>query len=726
MKRFLGILFCSFLFLLSCGSGEPVSSLESPDPGAPATILRKLAWGDGAFLDVLEPTEELAAELRAVSVSGPYKLARAYEARGLPESARFIYRAELDAGTAPWSGRSAVRLARLAAQDRRWLLAEGYARRGVEILPNNRDIWYRYGEALYRQERYEDLLELTEGVPSLLTGSDSGEGEEITPLELAAEVLLWRAVASYHLDRESERRFLEAFTRVPAQAIHSRLYLFLYYRASSLAAFSPEVRRMLEAVYRSSVGEHAEARRLMLLIPPDFFARTLLDHSGYGSGERTPALLRTLMQSADTGDRRVEQWLLGLQEMQSLQDYLPELLVAHSRFIEARGDRSEALRVLASAVDRDRPEYVRDWVQTAIRAGSALPLVLEQLNQWEAEAEEYSLAVDRLLPVMIRERRWEDVEGVYQDLPPPAAEARAQLGVVSVLLDRDGLHPLPEGEGDRRLREALERSPVTYYGLLARRLAGEAVTLPFGTVRENRAEGNSEVDHVRALVAAGQVETARRRSMVIALDGEAAESSMELARLFYRLGHASAALDLARRAVARGDLPVEEDDIALLYPRPFAREIGAAAEEYGVPEAVLFGLIREESHFNPRARSHVGATGLAQVMPATAEDLVRRLGWAGADLERVSDNVRMGAFYMRHLAEQLPDQLILQLAAYNAGPGRGRTWAGQFGDLSPELQVEALPFIETRWYLRRIAVSSAWYDFRMTGRDPASAMPLFP
>lgn len=688
--------------------------------------MQRLTWGDTALLDLLEPEVGLVEALRGSDASWPYALARAYEERGLPESARFVYREELDQGLAPWNGRSSLRLARLAGREGRWLVAEGYARRGVELLPDNRDIWYRFGEALYRQDRFEELLALTDQIPAF-SGADSGEGEEISSLELGAERLLWRAVAAYHLDQEREKRFLEAFTRLPAQAIHSRLYLFLYYRNPSLSEFNPEVRRILEAVYRSSNGEHAEARRLFLLTDPGFVARTLLEQSEHDPEERMPALLRTLLQSAGNGDRRVEQWLTRLEDEEDLRDFVPELLAARSRYVEARGVRPEAMRLLAEAIDRERPEYIRDWVQAAIRGSVPLPLVLEELNRWEARGEDYSLAVDRLLPVMVREGRWEEIERVYAVLPDRAGEARAQLSVVTVLADRDGHRSLPEEEErQRRLEEALILPPTSYYGLLARRLAGEVVSLPRGEAGNVREDRIAELDHVGALVTAGLIERARRRAMIIALDGDAAEESLELARRFYALGHASAALDLARRAVTRGDLPVGEEEIPLLYPRPYAREISAAAEDHDVPEAILYGLIREESHFNPRAQSHVGATGLAQVMPATAEDLVRRMGLSTVELESVSDSVRMGAFYLRHLAGQLPDQLILQLAAYNAGPGRGRSWETQFGGLAPELQVEALPFIETRWYLRRIAVSSAWYQYRLSGDDPASLMPLFP
>jgi soluble lytic murein transglycosylase len=72
----------------------------------------------------------------------------------------------------------------------------------------------------------------------------------------------------------------------------------------------------------------------------------------------------------------------------------------------------------------------------------------------------------------------------------------------------------------------------------------------------------------------------------------------------------------------------------------------------------------------------------------------------------------MGAYYLQFLAERV-EGTIFRLAGYNAGLGRARRWRDQFGDLPPILQLEAIPFYETRWYVRRIAVSYAYYAARL-------------
>jgi soluble lytic murein transglycosylase len=84
----------------------------------------------------------------------------------------------------------------------------------------------------------------------------------------------------------------------------------------------------------------------------------------------------------------------------------------------------------------------------------------------------------------------------------------------------------------------------------------------------------------------------------------------------------------------------------------------------------------------------------------------------------------MGAWYLNYLGGRVPGT-IFSLAAYNAGQGRARGWAATFGNLPPILQVEAIPFIETRWYVRRIALSQAVYANILSGEPIAAAIRRF-
>lgn len=682
--------------------------------------MERLAYGDGQVLDTLVPAEGLVENLRNADPSFPYALGRGYEARGLVESARRVYRFELDQGASSWAGRSALRLARIAASQRRWLASEGYAARGLELLPENRDLWFRFGEALYRQDKYQELLAFTEAIPPMLflpSGEGASQGEQYSPDDLSAERFLWRAVAAHHLEQDQNDLFLQAFLKVPAHPIHSRLYLFRYYRDSRFSGFSRDERTVLDAVYRTSQEEYDEAQRLFRRIDPAWLAGRLRD---------APGLLPSLGQtSSGEGAEATRRWLKSLaRELESRglshgeaseEEVFRELARVRGRFAGSRED-------MAALMDGADQAMIEAWLTRAIGEGARLPEVVEALNGWGAEAQVFRTALDRLTPEIIRSRRWDELEDLYQALPSEALHARAHLAVVTVLAARQGFLELGE-DGEDRLDIPLQLSPLDYYGLLARRLSGRTGGVSASGSRDQEPL-SGEMAHVAAVLASGQPELASSWAMRIALDPREAVPAMALAYRFSRLGHASAALGLARRAVARGNLDVSEGDIAILYPRPFSVEIETAAAQEEVPVAIFYGLVREESHFNPLARSHVGAQGLSQIMPASGEDIARRLGWTQPiNLERVSTNLRMGSYYLSLLRTMVPENLILQVASYNAGPGRGRGWQALFGDLPPELLVEAVPFVETRWYLRRIAVSSAWYQHLLDGTDPAE-MPL--
>lgn len=116
-----------------------------------------------------------------------------------------------------------------------------------------------------------------------------------------------------------------------------------------------------------------------------------------------------------------------------------------------------------------------------------------------------------------------------------------------------------------------------------------------------------------------------------------------------------AAIHPPRHAAAANDIPAAI---------PYAAEINQAAHRHNLDPALLAALVEVESAFNPRAVSHAGAMGLAQIMPATAADL----GLANAF--DPAANLDAGAQYLAWLLDRYNGRLDLALAAYNAGPGR--------------------------------------------------------
>jgi soluble lytic murein transglycosylase len=142
--------------------------------------------------------------------------------------------------------------------------------------------------------------------------------------------------------------------------------------------------------------------------------------------------------------------------------------------------------------------------------------------------------------------------------------------------------------------------------------------------------------------------------------------------------------------------------------------------------ALVHSLIRQESMFDPEAKSPVGALGLMQLMPATAKQVASREGIGSGNLTNGSYNIKVGTAYLQELLDRYNGSYPLAIAAYNAGPGRVSGWLDTFGDprgLSNDKLVdwiELMPIYETRNYVQRVMESVYVYRLRLKGiqKDP--------
>src|SRR5262249_37381968 len=138
-----------------------------------------------------------------------------------------------------------------------------------------------------------------------------------------------------------------------------------------------------------------------------------------------------------------------------------------------------------------------------------------------------------------------------------------------------------------------------------------------------------------------------------------------------------------------------------LYPLPHWRPAGG----FTVDRALLFALIRQESSFDAEAQSTAGASGLMQLMPATAA----ALGGRPADLHDPATNLALGQKYLRRLLADpaINNNLFLMAVAYNAGPGWLMRWRAADPTPDPLLFIESLPSQETRNFVERV-MANVW------------------
>jgi soluble lytic murein transglycosylase len=137
------------------------------------------------------------------------------------------------------------------------------------------------------------------------------------------------------------------------------------------------------------------------------------------------------------------------------------------------------------------------------------------------------------------------------------------------------------------------------------------------------------------------------------------------------------------------------------------------ARSLGLDQAWIYGLIRQESRFVMSARSYVGAQGLMQIMPGTAKFIAHKIGLEGytpSQAGEIGTNIMLGTNYLAIIYNDLDNSQVLATAAYNAGPGRPRTWRSSLNvPVEGAIFAETIPFNETRDYVEKVLSNATYY-----------------
>ncbi len=163
--------------------------------------------------------------------------------------------------------------------------------------------------------------------------------------------------------------------------------------------------------------------------------------------------------------------------------------------------------------------------------------------------------------------------------------------------------------------------------------------------------------------------------------------------------HGNSGKDPARQAV-------------VAIPTPFIEKLAPIAQPLGLDLAWVYGLIRQESRFIMNARSSVGASGLMQLMPATARFVAKKIGmeFDAARINELEKNLTLGANYLAMVHNDLENSPPLATAAYNAGPGRPRNWRSTLSHpVEGAIFAEIIPFTETRTYVKNVLANATIY-----------------
>ncbi len=172
--------------------------------------------------------------------------------------------------------------------------------------------------------------------------------------------------------------------------------------------------------------------------------------------------------------------------------------------------------------------------------------------------------------------------------------------------------------------------------------------------------------------------------------------------------------DLYDRSINSADRTQQLHDFSLRYPAPHLETMQTYTKPLDLDDAWVYGLVRQESRFVTLAKSSVGASGMMQLMPATARWVAKKMGMKGFHagvVNQLETNFALGTYYLKHVQDILSGNAVLATAAYNAGPGRARRWQDN-NPMDAAAYIESIPFNETRDYVKKVMSNSAYYAAR--------------
>ncbi len=284
---------------------------------------------------------------------------------------------------------------------------------------------------------------------------------------------------------------------------------------------------------------------------------------------------------------------------------------------------------------------------------------------------------------------------------------------------------LGQSEEAKRFYERAALQPIAYYGQVARARLGQT-SLPLrapadleGAERQ-AFDGRLSIRALRLLGEAGIKELALPLYIDAARDLSDPRELQALGDLATDMKDPRALVAIGKLAVQRG-LPLD----AHAYPTigiPTYETFTAVPQ---VERAMVYAIARQESQFDPRAQSGVGARGLMQMMPATAQRTARRVSTA-FDVDRLTSDpaycAKLGQAHLGELMEDWRGSYVLAFASYNAGGGNVKKWIDAYGDprkgdVDVIDWVERIPFTETRNYVQRVMENLQVYRSRLDSRS---------
>ena len=367
----------------------------------------------------------------------------------------------------------------------------------------------------------------------------------------------------------------------------------------------------------------------------------------------------------------------------------------------ARMDLAAASTQLAAQAEPLAEQATVAWRQVALAAARSFDSQSESYFQRSEAAFWPDNHREIRLRLCVRAGDWPRYQQLYQQLPAALQDSRSWLYWQGVAYAEQG----KSRPADQLFRHLAQDDD--YYGLLSAERIGQKSRAP-----TTPALMTAQADAGRLAQHAGF-----QRAFALRALGQRWEAVNEFnwalrsADQALILAAAQAANDIGwyDRAIHAAEQISGADAIRLRYLTPYRDVALALSEERALDSAWVYGLMRQESRFVPNASSGVGAGGLMQLMPTTAQWVSNKLGvpYAAEAVNDPEQNMRMGTYYLSHVLEELGHP-VLATAGYNAGPRRAREWQSD-SELDATRYIESIPFAETRDYAKKVMTNAVHY-----------------
>jgi len=695
------------LFNISCVEGKVWDiSVEE--------IQAKCRVADYSFLNDIDFKEQKIEDIKNIGPGAFYYFYKIFKSIGKPELAlqTLIVGSASDEGD--WRELCYLQLIENSIEANNYSAAEQYALNFLRKYKSSEklnDVKKYYAEALYWQDKDEETLKFLDTIKQWFD----------------PELILFKVVSLHRTGKPGWKELLLNLCLEEKSALlHARVYRYMEIE-KELDHFTESELSLFKAKYLINLGKNEEAIPLLKYVIAHYnkeqlenstifseLGTAMLNSGIYADGAAYfAALVDTFKGNA----------LLTIQEMASrLYRKIPE----NSK---ARFWLKAVFTVTPDHVQRDRLlwYYLNNYFQVAPDKG--VTEICTWANLFDDPAY-FTDLMEEVISYLVAARKWDSLLELYRntkDYVTPSISVRLSyivkriIDLKYVILAADEAKKLIDEFPDPRLYW----KGVNYYNFLFNAIAGKA-TPEFDTrkVKDRKAILNNQQDRlINGLFDYGFIDEAsenvRKNLSTLQSDTIIRTVKAHFAREEYRQG-----VTLMMKYLLSDKFTFNVADLEYLYPYMYANIITEQSKVVGIDPLLVFAIIYEESAFDKDNESDAGAVGLMQLMPETTNDMAELLRIKNPNLRDPEVNVKIGVKYMARLLTRISD-LPNTIMAYNAGPTRVRNWASDYKGLPLDLMVEAIPYEETRKYVRQVMESMIMYGTLYFNQNYINIIKLF-